>query len=176
MTSPTQSIRQHIESLVLGQYGSGRTMDTRFRLHVDGTPMQHEREINVLVPENARAVFEGYVNPRDAYRDVSRDVTVVIHYLRTQGGYDLAENVSGYASDQTDDGVDDRAGADVADIKTVLEYDENWQIPSVSDPAVHLITALQEQPEFERDNDRATVRVRFRVDCRESTTSTLKAP
>lgn len=123
------TLRQRVEALLLGTYGTGRTMQAG-RFHLNAPDDQDyastaERRVNVTVGPRKR-IGDLTPNPLDGYVLYEHPVTVVIEYARTHAGGDLAERLGEQGNPGTDEAIMDRMTSDQHDVEMVLGWYANW--------------------------------------------------
>lgn len=142
------SHRANIESILCSGAGTTHTI-TAGTFHLasdDSQDYQSRAERRVTVRIGPRVPLPGLaVNQLDSFGLYQHPVTIMVEYLRTTAGGDLAERLGEQGGPATDDAIDDRIALDQHQIENALAWYENWTTIG-TDPAVIKLVPAQEAP------------------------------
>lgn len=161
-----KELRERIENLLLGTYGVTCTMATgRFSLAIDTTPEtqpSNALERFVWVTVAPRAELQP-TNRLDGMGLFSYPCEIAITYLYAPNGtlLDDATDTSGTPAGSDKRAVYDRVNADIHQIQTVVEWQENW---SGTNPTIFNIAPEPEgELEFIPENSRAILKLKYNI-------------
>lgn len=156
------SVRGHIESLIAGESGTTRVMDSRFRRKSsDAQSLEHqpvdscERRFEVRIPPGG---LLHPINPLSGRKWRTHDMLVRVSYALTNAGGDNGEALGEQSGGATVDKIYDRMDSDATDLESVLVWHENR---AGTDPVIVALYPSGSSPSLVLLEDRLIVELRY---------------